>query len=169
MKESIVESQQSIISSEELLKHWQDHRRLTRKTIVAFPEDKLFSHSIGGMRPFSEIIMELISIAGPGIHGMVTGEWIQLGEMEQFKNKTELKTKAELLAVWDEITELIDREWSKIPITRFQEVDKAYGQYEGTIISFLFYFIDNEVHHRGQGYVYLRSLGIAPPLFWERD
>lgn len=169
MKESIIAPEQTIISSEELLKHWQDHRRLTRKVIVTFPEDKLFSHTIGGMRPFSEMAMELIHIAGPGIHGMITGEWIQYGEMKQFKNKTELNTKEEILAIWDEITELIAKDWSKISTKRFQEEDFAYGQYKGTIISFLFYFIDNEVHHRGQGYVYLRSLGIAPPLFWERD
>jgi uncharacterized damage-inducible protein DinB len=28
--------------------------------------------------------------------------------------------------------------------------------------------IDDEIHHRGQGYVYLRSLSIEPPPFWER-
>ncbi|WP_367868755.1 DinB family protein [Pedobacter sp. WC2423] len=28
--------------------------------------------------------------------------------------------------------------------------------------------MDNEIHHRGQGYVYLRSLGIEPPFFWDR-
>ena len=28
--------------------------------------------------------------------------------------------------------------------------------------------VDNEIHHRGQGYVYLRELGIEPPPFWER-
>ena len=27
----------------------------------------------------------------------------------------------------------------------------------------------HEIHHRGQGYVYLRALGIEPPPFWERD
>ena len=26
----------------------------------------------------------------------------------------------------------------------------------------------NEIHHRGQGYVYLRALGIEPPPFYER-
>jgi uncharacterized damage-inducible protein DinB len=31
------------------------------------------------------------------------------------------------------------------------------------------YVIDNEIHHRGQGYVYLRALGIAPHPFYERD
>jgi uncharacterized damage-inducible protein DinB len=39
----------------------------------------------------------------------------------------------------------------------------------GSIYAHLLYFIDNEVHHRGQGYVYLRALGIEPPPFWERD
>ncbi len=31
------------------------------------------------------------------------------------------------------------------------------------------YFIDNEIHHHGQGTVYLRALGIGPPAFWDRD
>ena len=43
-----------------------------------------------------------------------------------------------------------------------------FGMYEGTVISSIFYFIDNEIHHRGQGFVYLRSLGIEPPAFYER-
>ena len=30
------------------------------------------------------------------------------------------------------------------------------------------HWIDNEIHHRGQAYVYLRALGIEPPHFWER-
>lgn len=169
MEKEIIQTAPGIISSTELLEHWQGHRRLSRKVIDAFPEDKLFSHSIGGMRTFAELAQEMIEMAAPGIHGMVTGEWIQFNEMKQFANTEKPTTKAEIFTIWDEITELINQEWSKIPLERFQEVDKAYGQYEGTIISFLFYFIDNEVHHRGQGYVYLRSLGITPPFFWERD
>jgi uncharacterized damage-inducible protein DinB len=38
-----------------------------------------------------------------------------------------------------------------------------------TIYALLLYVVDNEIHHCGQGYVYLRSLGIAPPPFYERD
>ena len=30
------------------------------------------------------------------------------------------------------------------------------------------YAVDNEIHHRAQGYVYLRALGIEPPAFYER-
>jgi hypothetical protein len=43
---------ESILSSQALLDHWQGHRRLTRRLIEAFPEDKLFSFTIGSMRPF---------------------------------------------------------------------------------------------------------------------
>ena len=51
---------------------------------------------------------------------------------------------------------------------RFAEVDKAFGQWENSGINTILYGIDNEIHHRGQGYVYLRALGIDPPPFWER-
>ena len=45
----------TIFTPQQLLTHWQGHRGLTRKMIEAFPDDKLFTYSIGGMRPFSEL------------------------------------------------------------------------------------------------------------------
>ncbi len=168
MGKGIIETQTGIISSKELLDHWQGHRRLSRKVIEAFPQDKLFTHSIGGMRTFADLAQEMIEMAAPGIYGILTGKWIQFNEMKEFADIPKPKTKENLLSLWDKITAYIDELWSKIPDKRFQESDNAFGQYEGTIISFLFYFIDNEIHHRGQGYVYLRSLGITPPLFWDR-
>jgi len=157
-----------IITPEQALEHWQGHRRLTRRVIEAFPEDKLFNYSIGGMRPFSELAMEMIHIASPGVKGMAAGEWNEFGKIagSDLKKPT---TKKELLELWDWITEQIDEYWAQIPEERFQEEDVAFGQYEGTVWSHLFYFIDNKIHHRGQGYVYLRSLGIEPPYFWERE
>ena len=47
-------------------------------------------------------------------------------------------------------------------------MDTAFGEYEGVLHGVLLYWIDNEIHHRGQGYVYLRSLGIEPPAFYDR-
>ena len=55
------------------------------------------------------------------------------------------------------------------PPERWQQVDKAFGQWEMPVYSLIQYVIDNEVHHRGQGYVYLRALGIEPPPFYERE
>ncbi len=150
------------IAPKDLLEHWQGHRRLTRKMIEAFPEDKLFTYSIGGMRPFSELVYEFLGMAEPGVSGIATGKW------QQWADASKVNTKRELLAQWDKATEAIDRIWPTIPAEKWQQQDVAFGQWPGTGTSFIFYFIDNEIHHRGQGYVYLRSLGIEPPAFWDR-
>ena len=63
----------------------------------------------------------------------------------------------------------MDTYWRQIPLERFQETTTAFGQYTAPLVELLLYCIDNEIHHRGQGYVYLRALGIEPPPFWERQ
>jgi uncharacterized damage-inducible protein DinB len=145
-----------------LLDHWQGHRRLTRKMIDAFPDDKLFSYSIGGMRPFSELAMEFIKMTVPIARGVATGKWESV-------DIPSAKTKSELLALWDRDTEALNATWPTIPAHRFAEVDKAFGQWENSGIGTILYAIDNENHHRGQGYVYLRALGIEPPAFYDRS
>lgn len=149
------------MSAPQYLAHWQGHRALTRRVIDAFPEDKLFSHSVGGMRPFSALAAECIGMAVPTLNGVLTGTWAQYAEAKA-------TTKAALLAQWDAATAEIDRLFPQIPEARFQEVDTAFGQWKMPIWELLLYVRDNEIHHRGQGYVYLRSLGIEPPPFWER-
>lgn len=152
-----------VITTEELLKHWQGHRKLTRRVIEAFPEEKFFNHSIGGMRPFSDMVMELLAIAGPGIMEIVNGQTSVLDEHFQHNNQ-----KAALLEKWDETTEILNAYFPKIAKDQYHNPIKAFGQYEGTVLSTILYYIDNEVHHRAQGYVYLRNLGIEPPAFWDR-
>ncbi|WP_179007855.1 DinB family protein [Winogradskyella forsetii] len=152
-----------VITPTELLKHWQGHRGLTRKVIEAFPEDAFFNHSIGGMRPFSAMVMELLAIAEPGLKEIVVGKTETLDEDFEHDHK-----KATFLKLWDEATDAINTYWAQLKPEQFQEKVTLFGQYEGTVWSSIFYFIDNEIHHRGQAYVYLRSLGIEPPLFYER-
>ena len=154
---------ETIINSQALLDHWQGHRRLTRRVIEAFPDDKLFSFSIGSMRPFSEMIKEFLKMTEPIAHGVATGQWAAFGG-----DLDSVNTKVELLRHWDQATEKLNAIWPTIPAHRFAEVDKAFGQWENSGINTILYGIDNEIHHRGQGYVYLRALGIEPPPFWER-
>ena len=150
-----------IMTSQQFLESWQGHRALTRRVIDAFSEEQLFNHSVGGMRPFSALAMEFIGMAVPTLNGVITGKWDQYSEAKA-------TTKAELLKQWDDATEKINALWPTIPEGRFQEVDTAFGQWKMPIWDLLLYIRDNEIHHRGQGYVYLRSLGIEPPHFWER-
>ncbi|MBL7887054.1 MAG: DinB family protein [Flavobacterium sp.] len=152
-----------VISKENLLIHWQGHRTLTRRVIEAFPEKEFFEFSIGGMRPFSKLTTELLSIAAPALKGIVNRDTKPYSE-----EIGELTTKEQFLQKWDEATEEINTYWKQLTEEDFSEKFNLFGQYEFPIIDNILYFIDNEIHHRGQGYVYLRALNIEPPLFWER-
>lgn len=154
---------QQVISKEDLLKHWQGHRNLTRRVIELFPEKDFFEFSIGGMRSFSELTSELLAIGAPAMKGIVNREVKPYDE-----SSVKLTTKAEFLKKWDEATVEINNYWDQLSMEDFGETFNLFGQYEFPIIHNILYFIDNEIHHRGQGYVYLRALGIQPPFFWER-
>lgn len=156
------------ISTETFFANWMAHRTLTRKTIAAFPEKELFEFSIGGMRPFAAMCIELITIAEDGMNGILTGKWAGFEETADIKALLENKDKNALLEKWDQVTEHINAIWPLLTADQFNKVDKAFGAYENTNLGTLQYAFDNEIHHRGQAYVFLRALNIEPPFFWDR-
>jgi uncharacterized damage-inducible protein DinB len=107
----------------------------------------------------------MIRMAEPGINGIVSGNWETMDKIFEAKQP---ESKQALLQMWDTVTDQLNKLWPEIPGERFLQHDVAFGQYPGPVYSTLMYFIDNEIHHRGQGYVYLRALGITPPAFWDR-
>ncbi len=151
----------NLITADALLNHWLGHRRLTRKMIEAFPEEKFFQFSIGGMRSFGLMAAELLGMEVPVVKGLATGEWASF-------NESKPDTKAELLQIWDAQTEELTTSFPQIPASSFTEMHKAFGKWEMPGINLVQYVIDNQIHHRGEGYVYLRALGIEPPAFWDR-
>ena len=44
---------------------WRDE--VTRRMIEAYPEDQLFTFSVGGMRPFGELVREMLGMGAPMI------------------------------------------------------------------------------------------------------
>jgi uncharacterized damage-inducible protein DinB len=153
------------ISTDILLSQWLGHRKVTRKVIEAFPDDKMFTYSIGGMRTFAQLMAELLTLGAPGIRGVVNRKWDSYADTE---TKFKFSSKQELLKLWDESTAELKSLWPQISAERFHETDKYFGQWESPIYWSILYAIDNEIHHRAQAYVYLRSLGIEPPPFWDR-
>src|SRR4051812_5858127 len=141
----------AFITPEAALAHWQGHRRLSRRTIVAFPDDQLFAFSVGGMRTFGDLALEMVGMAVPTVKGMATGEWSAFA-------MPAAKTKDALLGAWDASTAEIDAWWAKLSADKFHETMTAFGQYTMIGHDLLLYVIDNEIHHRGQGTVYLRAL-----------
>ena len=149
------------LSPQAFYEHWQGHRGLTRSVIEVFPDDKLFTFSIGGMRTFGVLAMEMLTMGPPMLRGILHGDW-------NVAMTWDPRPRAEVLRLWDEATVEIDRLWPRIPAAKFQETLTAFGAFTGPVWNLLMYVMDNEIHHRGQGYVYLRALGIEPPAFPER-
>jgi uncharacterized damage-inducible protein DinB len=169
IKQQINNPVEGFTTSNAILNHWQGHRRLTRQVIEAFPEDRLFEYSIGGMRPFSDMVKEIVSIADAGIQDLFQNKSTPVAELGHHSGRCFANTKEGVLNLWDDITYKLDTLWPLILQQRFHEVMKAFGEYKGITSDIILYWIDNEIHHRAQGYVYLRSLGIEPPAFWNRD
>jgi hypothetical protein len=45
----------------------------------------------------------------------------------------------------------------------------AFGQYTSQLFDLVLTASTTRCTNRGQGYVYLRALGVEPPPFWERQ
>ena len=151
-----------VITPEALLAHWQGHRRVTRRVIAAFPAEEFSSLSIGGMRPFSALTSEMLGMAVPTAQGVLTNDW-------KSYEGAPVTTPEGALKMWDEQTTQLNEIFVQIPVERFQEIVTAFGQWTMPVHDLVLYVIDNEIHHRGQGFVYLRALGIEPPAFWDRS
>ncbi|WP_034355841.1 DinB family protein [Deinococcus phoenicis] len=163
MKNTSTADSPVIVSPEQFLDHWQGHRRLTRRVIEAFPEDQLFTFTAAPpMRPFGELAWEIHQVSALTLTGLLTGDW----SMPDWRGGVS-QDRAELLRQWDELTARIGAELPQVDPAFFSQLHNLpWGEMSGWVAAI--YNIDNEIHHRGQGYVYLRALGIEPPPFYER-
>ncbi len=150
-----------LLTLEQFYTHWQGHRRLTIRTIEAFPEDKLFSYKVEPMRTFGEIAKEIMGVETYTLNGIISGEWV-------WKQDEAITNKESLLAGFLQMEKTTKELWAKLTLERIQTVEKDGWGMTSANRDRLLYMSDNEIHHRAQGYVYLRLLGIEPPAFYER-
>lgn len=152
-------NQVALTTPETLLKHWQGHRAVSRRTIELFPEDQLFSFQPAApMRSFGDLMNEVIGMVPSTMTGAENGDfsWAGLGN---------INSKSALLEAWDANTVQIDEAFKRIPVTRWTEIVTAWNSTQ-PVSGFINYLIENEIHHRAQGYVYLRMLKLEPPFFY---
>ncbi len=153
----------NFLSTEQFLHNWLGHRRLTRRIIEAFPEDQLFSFQIGGMRTAADIAHELLQVGVPVVR-QAGGQ-----AMPDYESENPYSSKAELLEAWDEDTEALQAAFNALTAEQFDAGLLLFGSFQASGRGHLVYALDNELHHRGQLYVYLRALNVEPPAFYERD
>lgn len=153
-----------MLSNAELLEILEGNRRLTVRTIEAFPEEKLFDFTAAEpMRPFSKMITEILAMEKGYVRGIALNEW------DWDPSEFDIKTKSDLLDACSKVRHETLELWEHMTEERLEMVmkDPFFGP-EMSHFDRLMYGLENEIHHRGQGYVYLRALGIEPPAFYER-
>jgi uncharacterized damage-inducible protein DinB len=151
----------SLLAPDAFLTHFLGHRALTRRTIAAFPVDQFETFSVGGMRPFGVLVREMLAMSAPMFVGFATDDW------QYDSDRTPISHSA-ALEQWDAGTALIKAHWPAIVERGFDREITLFGQWPGNVAGHFQYLLENEIHHRGQVYVYLRALGVEPPPFWER-
>lgn len=152
------------VSKDKWFEIWEGNRRLTVRTIEAFPEDKLFEYvPIEPLRPFSAMVKEILNIEGGYMRGIALNEW-------EFSDPlADISTKEALLKACEEGRAETRKMWGSVTDDRLATVEKdPFFGAEQAHFERLQYALENEIHHRGQGFVYLRMLGIEPPAFYVR-
>lgn len=150
-----------LLTPEALLTNLKDVRALTRNVIEAFPEKDLFEFSVANLRPFLQMVEEFLMITN-----YIFAETLHEKHTPFYTEGQFPTTKAEVLALWDRASEILDREWKEVG-----DYTQSLTIYQMTFSfsQWILYAIENESHHRGQGYTYLRALNIEPPFFWARQ
>lgn len=154
-----------MLTKESFLDILEGNRRLTLRMIEAFPEHDLFQYKPADtLRPFSEMVLEILHIEKAYMRGIGLSDWVYTQTYKDVTSKDGLmkaceETRGETLELWSKISE--ER-------LKTVETDPFFGQSPQSHFDRLFYALENEIHHRGQAYIYLRLLGVEPPAFYIR-
>lgn len=146
---------------------WEENRRLTDKVAAEFiAAGALDETPVPGMRPFRKLLLEIWGIEQVYARGLATEEWKFQFAPESYNTCT----VEELLAFGRNVREETRRLWPAVTEEALskQRPTPFQGHPEGRAIEWLTYALENEIHHRAQGYVYLRLLGLEPPAFYIR-
>jgi uncharacterized damage-inducible protein DinB len=141
----------------EIAKYWGNVRALTLAVLDRFPGDKMEFRPIGGIRTVSEQCCHIAAVERYIRRGLTEGDW----ELAA-KQKGELPSK-------DAIRDTLLREHNEtanvlrvLPDSLLEGFHQTkFGRLTGE--SIIYVGIDEEIHHRGNLYIYLRLLGIEPP------
>jgi uncharacterized damage-inducible protein DinB len=140
-----------------IIKYWDNVRRLTLDILEQFPNDKLSFRPIPTVRSAAEQFEHILAEEIYARNGLTLKLWeTVLGPTEVCTDKDAL---ADMLRQEHEKTNNVLRMLPPEAFGVFHET--PYGRMTTEAVIYL--TIDEEIHHRGNLYVYLRLLNIVPP------
>ena len=152
-----------LLTPESLWNYWEGHRRVTLRTVQAYPEDQLNTFRIGEMRTFADLMTEVVQVEESTFSNLQSGVWTW--EPKPVK----ADTKADLLEALAQSRQYAKAIYDQLDMDKLLKVEKDAWGMTSSNFERLMYLVDNEIHHRAQGYAYLRQLGIEPPAFYDRS
>jgi uncharacterized damage-inducible protein DinB len=151
--------------------HIWDHIRQVNgvglRLIETLPENKLDAIVIPGMRTPKELVVHMYGqVLRESAEGTVTGRITDNCERNEKQIAAGLKTKADLMRYCLECWNAADKAVRFLPEDRIMGMTSTpWGMSFPGFVAFTL-MSDEYIHHRGQLYAYLRTLGGAPPHVW---
>jgi len=140
----------------QIIRYWRNVRGLTIKLCELFPENQFDFRPIAAVRSVAEQFNHIVGVERYTLNGLTLGDWEFKGEQGLSNEKSAiielLKTENQKTAQL--LSQLNESEFNKIHHTKF-------GDMSGEVVAYV--AIDEEIHHRGNLYVYARMLNIEPP------
>lgn len=145
------------MDKEAILRYWSNVRHLTLRLLDEFPTDKFDYRPAAEIMTVSQLFRHILNVEIYIRDGFVTGEWKEPSavpntffEKEMLRDKLKFENQKTIQML------------SEVPDGKFLKVHQTpYGEVSGEIL--LLVAIDEEIHHRGNLYTYLRCLGKIPP------
>jgi uncharacterized damage-inducible protein DinB len=145
------------MTKDAILKYWENVRKLTLRVFDLFPAEQFVFKPVNNVRSVAEQFDHILICELYARIGMLTGVWDKTpfsGERDLGRNK--LRDK-----LYDENKKTLGL-FRMLPEGQFMKIyDTPFGALSGEAV--IYETIDEEIHHRGNLYIYLRLLGIEPP------
>lgn len=140
-----------------MLRYWRNVRRLTIKLLDEFPADSFDYRPTAEVMTVSQIFRHILEVELYIRRGFIDGVWEKSGEpITNFFEKDMLRDKLRY-----EHKKTLDM-FAAVPDGKFMAIiNTPFGEITGEIL--IQVAIDEEIHHRGNLYTYLRCLGKTPP------
>jgi uncharacterized damage-inducible protein DinB len=137
---------------------------ITLRLLEQFPADKLTSHPIAGMRTPVEIVAHIYGSASAIAEAVLAGK---LEPHDDLAVAPSIKTREQLLSFVHDAWARADRAANAVSDA---QLSAMVGTPWGTAFPgfAMFGFIaDEQLHHRGQLYAFLRTFGTEPVMVWD--
>lgn len=144
-----------------LLEHLDRNRAVTLEVLRLIPEGMINWRPSDGLRSFGQHLVHVAKTEEFYIHGLFEGSWNSYNVVEGGRPGRDVIRKRLRESRWSTLKKL--REANKRDLWTVPSVPNLPVQWP--VISWLWYLVEHEVHHKAQIFIYLREIGIEPPFF----